>query len=56
MLQALVLTAAIICTVLSVLQWLVFLVELADARTKNVTIKFNFTIPSIFLWVIYCHL
>lgn len=56
MLQALVLTAAIICTVLAALQWFVFLVDTVYDDFRNSSPTLTWTIPAIFLWVIYCHL
>ena len=60
MLQALVLTAAIICTVLAALQWFVFILDVQDAVNRYKKGKkyfgLGYTLPAIFLWVIYYHL
>jgi hypothetical protein len=60
MLQALVLTAAIIATVLAALQWFVFLLDLQNSVSRYKKGKkyfgLGYTLPAIFLWVIYFHL
>jgi hypothetical protein len=54
MLQALLLTAAIILTVIAVLQWVVFIFDFHQ-KVKS-RIGLTPTIVAINLWVIYYHL
>ena len=54
MLQSLVLTAAIILTVISVLQWVVFIFDFHQKAKAKMGLAP--TILAIFAWVIYSHL